>query len=90
MLKRGYRVWVGVSAKSKAHFDSEFEAIVEYSHSQKFGGDLVDDYALIVLDDNGRPINFLAWYQESEMVVISDDIKAGLKIIEAYNFPEDS
>lgn len=82
---RGVRVKVDKKMPSfMFHFPSDFEGIIEHTYAQKFWGDDVKSYCLTVLKD-GKPINSIAWYYESQLTLISDDIQAGLKIIEEYN-----
>lgn len=69
-----------------AHFDSGFNAIVEYTYAQKYGGDDIDSYSLIVLDENDNPINSISWYRENQLTLISDDLVKGKEIIKRYEF----
>ena len=87
-FKRGSRIKVDDEMPSHmSHFPAGFEAIVEYTYAQRYGGSNVDGYCLIVLDKNGKPINVTAWYEENQLTLISDDIKTGLGIIESYRYP---
>lgn len=69
---------------SMRQFDSGFRAIVEHTYAQKYWGSNVESYSLIKLDENDNPIGSSAWYYECQLTLISDDIQAGLKIIEEY------
>ncbi len=69
-----------------SHFESGFNAIVEYTYSQKYGGNDIYSYSLIQLDENDNPINSICWYEESQLTLISDDIARGKEIIERYEF----
>lgn len=69
-----------------AHFDSDFNAIVEYTYAQKYGGDDINSYSLIQLDENDNPINSISWYEENQLTLISDDLAKGKEIIERYEF----
>ena len=69
-----------------SHFRSGFNAIVEYTYAQKYGGYDIDSYSLIVLNDNDEPINSIAWYEENQLTLISDDVNKGKEIIEKYEF----
>ena len=83
--KRGWRVKVDDKMPPwMSHFESGFEGIVEYTHGQKYGGDDVDNYSLIVLDKDGKPVNSIAWYNECQLSLISDDAGPGLEIISRY------
>ena len=72
--------------ESMSHFESGFNAIVEYTYAQKYGGDDIDSYSLIVLNDNDEPINSISWYHENQLTLISDDVIKGKEIIEKYEF----
>ena len=86
-FKRGSKVHVCKEMPLyMSHFESDFDAIVKYTYGQKFGGSDVDSYALIMLDDSDKPINSVAWYEEDQLTLVSDDVEAGLKIIEQYEF----
>ena len=71
---------------SMSHFESGFNAIVEYTYAQKYGGDDIDNYSLIVLNDKDEPINSISWYNENQLTLISDDVSKGKEIIEKYEF----
>jgi len=84
-FKRGAKIRVCKEMPpNMSHFDSDFEAIVEYTYNQKYGGGDIDSYSLIMLDENGDPINSIAWYEENQLTLIDNDIKTGLKIISNY------
>lgn len=83
-FRRGWRVKVAKEMPPwMAHFESDFEAIVEYSYAQKFWGNDIKNYSLIMLKD-GKTVGSIAWYPESTLTLISEDEEAGLKIIEEY------
>jgi hypothetical protein len=85
---RGARVKVtDEMPSSMAHFQKGFEGIVEYTYAQKYNGDNVDSYSLIVLADGGKPVNSISWYKECQLTLISDDVEAGEQIIEEYKYP---
>ena len=82
-FKRGSKVHVCKDlGPMMRHFTNDFDAIVQYTYAQKFGGSDIENYALVVLDGAGEPINEEAWYWEDQLTLLSDDIEAGLKIIE--------
>ena len=86
-FKRGSKVAVCKEMPSyMSHFENGFNAIVEYTYAQKYGGDDIDSYSLIVLDDNNEPINSISWYEENQLTLISDDLAKGKEIIEKYEF----
>ena len=67
-----------------SHFESGFEGIVEYTYGQKYGGDDINSYSLIVLNKEGQPINSIAWYYVSQLTLIDSNIQKGLEIINSY------
>ena len=86
---RGTRVRVvDTMPPSMRHFPVGFEAIVEYTYSQKYWGDDYKSYCLVMLDDNGNPHNSTAWYDESQLTLVSDNIEEGLRLIEKYYYEE--
>lgn len=86
-FKRGSRVKVCKEMPPEMeHFDSDFEAIVEYTCDQKYNDGDIDSYSLIMLDENNNPIDSVAWYEENQLTLINADIKTGLKIINDYEF----
>jgi len=83
-FKRGSRVRICEKLLGRGHFPSDLDAIVEYTYAQRYWGDDVDNYSLLVLDNNGCPMGSNSWYFEADLTLLSDDINAGLKIIERY------
>lgn len=84
-FKRGTRVYVmpAMMPVHQSHFESGFEAIVEHTYSERYWGDDVDSYSLIVLENN-EPVNAVAWYYTYQLALVSDDISLGLGLIEKY------
>ena len=81
---RGCKVRVGDDlGEFMSHFPSGFDAIVEFSYAQKFRGNNVDSYSLIVLED-GVPVNSIAWYYENQLTLIDSDTEAGKAIIDKW------
>ena len=70
-----------------SHFEKGFEGIVQYTYAQKYHGDNIKSYSLVVLDSNGNPINSICWYDESQLTLLSDDTAEGKRIIEEYKYP---
>jgi len=68
---------------SMSHFPKGFYGVVEYTYGQKFGGSGVDDYSLIILDDN-TPVNSCAWYRENQLTLVEEDTRLGLKLIKIW------
>ena len=84
-FKRGSKVHVCKDMPSyMSHFESDFDAIVKYTYAQKYGGSNVDSYALAVLNAAGVVVNYISWYEENQLTLISDDTEAGLKLIAQY------
>ncbi len=67
-----------------SHFEKGFLGIVEYTYAQKYRCGNYNEYCLTQLDDAGKPINSLAWYDENQLTLVDDDLKAGVRIIEQY------
>jgi len=86
-FKRGSRVFVVKSnSASRSHFPSEFEGIVEYTYAQQYGGDDFNSYCLVQLY-KGKGVNRIAWYEECDLKLLSDNVVDGLAIIEEYRYP---
>ena len=58
-------------------FPSDTDAIVEYTYSQRYSGNDVKSYCLLLLDDSGKPTDSVSWYKEHQLTLISDDLDAG-------------
>ena len=68
-----------------SHFESGFNGIVDHTYSEAYGGDNINSYCLVVLDENRNPINRISWYYENQLTLVSDDMMKGMEIIESYN-----
>lgn len=87
-FKRGSEVQITKQYKDPADAYlsySGYNAIVEYTYGQEYGGNNYNSYSLIILCEN-IPINSVAWYNEDDIILISDDINKGLQIIEKYKY----
>jgi len=83
---RGTRVLVAETMPDMmSHFPTDFQAIVDYTYAQKYWGDDIDSYSLIMLDEKGEPYNSIAWYQENQLTLIDDNTAYGIKLIESYS-----
>ena len=51
-----------------SHFANDCEAIVEYTYSEKFGGDNIDSYSLHIKGKGSS-----AWYEEHQLTLIEKD-----------------
>ncbi len=71
---------------SMQHFESDFDAIVEGTYSQLYGGTNVDSYSLYQLE-KGKIVNKISWYYENQLTALEkqNNLKAET-LIEAYNF----
>lgn len=70
----------------KDHFGSDFDAIVDGTYSQMYGGDNIDSYAVYKLE-NGKIVDFVAWYHEEMLTLLpTQDRDLAEKLIEDYNF----
>ena len=86
-FKRGSKVHIGKMPPGMLYFNGDFDAIVKGTPAQLFGdgSDNVEKYAVLELDDDGKAINAVSWYDEDQLTLLSNDLNAGLKIIESYN-----
>jgi hypothetical protein len=83
---RGTRIKVDdAMPPSMTHFEKGFIGIVDHTYSQAYGGNDIKSYCIVQLNKDGQPINKIAWYQEDQLTLISDDLKAGEEILESYN-----
>ncbi len=83
---KGYEVKVDSEMPPMmAHFESGFNGIVDHTYSEAYGGDNINQYCLVVLDENRKPINKISWYYENQLTLVSDDMMKGMGIIENYN-----
>ena len=84
---RGARVKVTDEMPSyMSHFECGFEAIVEYTHGQKYDSSDIKNYSLIQLNENGEPINSISWYEEGQLTLLSDNTGEGKRLIEGYRW----
>lgn len=78
----------GSFPKCMDHFDGRnHEAIIDHSYADAFGGPNHEDFAIIVLPnegDNWKPY-WTAWYPRELMTLVSDDRIAGEEIIQRHN-----
>ena len=84
---RGTRVKIAkdLGEMMKHFLGKDGEAIVDYTYSERYGGENVESYSLVLLNKHGKPYNSCAWYVESQLTLISDDLLAGMEIIENFN-----
>lgn len=85
-FRRGSVVHVDkIMPKSMSHFDNDFDGIVKYTYGQRYGGDDRSQYALVKIE-NGKPVNTIAWYDESQLTLVSDDVNNGIMLMEQYSY----
>lgn len=71
-----------------SHFESDFDAIIEGTYSQLFGGTDIDNYSLYRLRD-GRIVYTLSWYEENQLVLLPEqDSEKAEEMVEKYNLRE--
>jgi hypothetical protein len=67
-----------------SHFDSDFDAIVEGTYSQMYGGKDVDSYSLFKIE-NGKIVNCISWYHEPQLTLLPEqDRDKAEAMIEEY------
>ena len=67
-----------------AHFEKDFDAIVEGTYAQLYWGEDTEDYAVYVLE-NGVLVNQIAWYSENQLTLLPEqDVGLAKKLIKAY------
>ena len=72
--------------KEMSHFESDFDAIVEGTYSQLYGGKDINSYSLYMLE-KGKIIDNIAWYYEKQLTLLSEQNKdKAEQMIEDYNF----
>lgn len=84
-FKRGSKVHICKDLPEEMdHFPNDFDAIVDYTYAQKFGGDDTESYCVAGLNDKGVVVDHISWYREDQLTLISDDLEAGIKLIAQY------
>ena len=71
--------------KHFALFGMEFDAIVEYTYFQKYGGgeDNRKDYSVYVLK-NGKIVSSVSWYDEDQLTFVRKNVIMAKRLIEEY------
>ena len=71
-----------------AHFDSDFDAIIDGTYSQLYGGRDVDSYSLFQIED-GQVVNHISWYKEEQLTLLpKQDQGKAEQMVEDYRFAE--
>ena len=70
-----------------SHFESDFDAIVNGTYSQIYGGNDIDSYSLFVLSKDGKKIiNSISWYHEHQLTKLEKQNKElAEELIETYH-----
>jgi hypothetical protein len=85
---RGQRVRIAKRfPQCMSHFDGKgCEAIVDHSYSDMYGCGNFSDFCLLIIDKKG---NYrCSWYPEKLLTLVSNDIKAGEKLLQRYREQE--
>lgn len=70
------------------HFDKNFDAIVDHTYSQAYGGVNIDDYSVYQLKD-GKIVDRIAWYEENQLTLLpKQDRELAENLIEEYNMKQ--
>jgi hypothetical protein len=68
-----------------AHFQGRgCIAVIEYTYGQKYGGSNVDNYSLLILNEDLTPKGLSAWYLEHQLTLVDEDCGLGLLILKDY------
>lgn len=71
-----------------SHFEAGFDAIVEGTYSQLYGGSDITSYSLYKIE-NGKIVNQMSWYEENQLSLLPDqDRDKAEEMIEKYNLEE--
>lgn len=57
--------------ENMSHFTKGLPAIVEYTYSQRYGGNDIKSYSLLVRESDNN-WNSICWYDEEQLEVIKD------------------
>ena len=69
-----------------SHFESDFDAIVDGTYSQIYGGEDIFSYALFMIKD-GKIVNRVSWYKEDQLTELeTQDREKAEEMIEEYQF----
>ena len=67
------------------HFESGFDAIVEGTYSQLYGGSDVESYSLYQIK-KGKVVDCIAWYREDQLALLPvQDRDKAEEMIEEFN-----
>ena len=70
-----------------SHFDCGFDAIVDGTYSQLYGGGDVKSYSLYVLSkDRKEIVNSVSWYEEDQLTeLLEQNREKAEELVEKYN-----
>ncbi|HDY87994.1 MAG TPA: hypothetical protein ENH82_07775 [bacterium] len=67
-------------------FDSDFDAIVEGTYSQLYGGTNINSYSLYQIED-GDIVDNISWYYEKQLTLLpNQDRDKAEEMTEKFNF----
>lgn len=82
---RGHRVKVDDKMPSfMAHFDAGFEGIVSGSYSDQYGTNCHDEYSILKLNKQGKPVNRISWYHERQLTLLPGSRDEGEALLQEY------
>ena len=71
-----------------SHFEKGFDAIVEGTYSQLYGGKDIKSYSLYQIEE-GRIVDHISWYEENQLTLLPEqDRDKAESMIEEYNFKD--
>jgi hypothetical protein len=72
-----------------SHFESNFDAIVDGTYSQLFGGSDINSYSLYMIKNN-KVVDNISWYEENQLLLLPNQDKDKAEgMIEEYNLREE-
>jgi hypothetical protein len=83
-FKRGSRVRIGDYKDPDGTRSGE--AIITYTHRQKFGFGSHKSYCLTMLNEAGAPVDQVAWLYEHQLELMSEDLETGKALIDSLEF----
>ena len=70
--------------QSMSHFDSGFDAVIEGTYSQIYGGKDIYNYSLFKIEDD-KIVDSISWYEEEQLTLSeSQDRDKAEDMIEEY------
>ena len=75
---------IGYRQSHRAMFHGD-EGIIVGSYRQQFGHGEPNKYTLVVLNDQGKPVNRVSWFDEDKLELVSDDRLQGHDLVDAFS-----